>query len=224
MNFRRSFSKFFKRKVQVAIQKTELMKFLPKQAVILEAGVYDGADTEEFARTFPQGRIYGFECLPGLFAKAEKRLEQYPNVKLYPQALNDQSGVFNFHVSTEEDYLAGSGSLLPPKLHLEIHPNIKFENIIQVEAITIDAWAAENNIEVVDFLWLDMQGAEIKALQGASDMLTNIRGIFTEVSLLETYQGVPLYDEVRAFLGSKGFRIHKEFLPFKDMGNVLFLR
>lgn len=209
---------------EISIEKRDLKKILPPNPVILEAGVCDGLDTEEFARVFPDGQIYGFECLPHYFELAAKHLEKYPNVRIYPFALNNHSCELDFYVSTRKGQFYGSGSILKPKLHKEVHPEILFEEKIRVQAITIDDWAAKYNIAKVDFFWLDLQGAEIKALEGAEKILMTTKAIFTEVSLIETYQNVPLYLEIKSFLYSKGFKIHREFLPFKDMGNVLFLK
>jgi 2-O-methyltransferase len=219
---------FFKREQRqpdnLSIDKRELKMYIPENAVIIEAGMFDAADTEDFARVFPAGKIHGFECLPHYYDLSCKRLASYSNVATYPLALNDAVGELDFYVSTTNGELSASGSLLAPKLHQEVHPHVKFNERIKVKAITLDQWAVEYGIPQVDFLWLDLQGAEIRALQGAEKVLQNVKGIFTEVSLIETYENVPLYEEVKTFLQSKGFRIEKEYLPYKDMGNVLFLK
>lgn len=220
------FKNFFKSKEKdnLSIDKRELEKYLPKNPVIVEAGMFDAADTEEFAQVFPSGKIHGFECLPHYYELSCKRLGKYTNVATYQLALSDAAGELDFYVSTLKGELSASGSLLAPKLHQEVHPEVKFNERIKVKAITLDEWAAQYSISHVDFLWLDLQGAEIRALQGAEKMLQNVMGIFTEVSLIETYENVPLYEEVKSFLQSKGFKIEKEYLPYKDMGNVLFLK
>jgi len=221
----RFFTKLFKKEpVDFSISKQDLRQYLPPNPVIVEAGVCDGSDTEEFATIFPEARIHGFECLPHYFEQSFRRLSKYSNVALYPFALSDALGPVNFHVSTLNGDYSASGSILAPRLHREVHPEIKFDNVISVEAITLDEWASRFNIGHVDFLWLDLQGAELKALHGAETLLRNVKAIFTEVSLIETYNDVPLYDEVKSFLSDRGFRIAKEYLPYKDMGNVFFVR
>jgi 2-O-methyltransferase len=222
------FKSLFQRKAEpnteLSIDKQELRHYLPENPVIVEAGMFDAADTEEFAQVFPTGKIHGFECLPFYYDLSCKRLSKYTNVATYPVALSDTAGELDFYVSTLKGELSASGSLLAPKLHQEVHPEVKFNERIKVKAVTLDEWAAQHGISRVDFLWLDLQGAEIKALQGAEKLLENVTGIFTEVSLIETYENVPLYEEVKTFLTSRGFKIAKEYLPYKDMGNVLFLK
>jgi FkbM family methyltransferase len=210
---------------EVAIRKADLFRYLPEDAVIVEAGMYDASDTIDFAQVFPKGHIHGFECLPQHFRKASELLKPYPNVSLYPQALSDKNETLDFYVSTLSDNVYyGSGSILPPKLHTTIHPHVHFKETVQVEAVSLAWWAEANNITRVDFLWLDLQGAELKVLQGAGPLLDNVKAIFTEVSLMEMYDKAPLYQELRAFLESKGFRVEREYLAYEDMGNVLFIR
>ena len=78
-------------------------------------------------------------------------------------------------------------------------------------------------IDHVDFLWLDMQGHELAVLKASPRMLNSARAIHTEVSLKETYRGVPLYPEFRHWMENKGFKVVREALPWPDMGNVLFV-
>lgn len=219
------FKRLFKKKhIPFSIHKEELKQYLPDKPVIVEAGVCDGVDTEDFAAHFPGASIHGFECLPHYFEVAKQRMSKYHNVTLYPFALSDVSGEANFYVSKLNGDFYGSGSLLAPKLHREVHPDISFDQQIKVISISLDDWKRRYNIARVDFLWLDLQGAELKALRGCENVLKDVKAIFTEVSLIETYEGVPLYEEVKTFLTFRGFRIVKEYLPYRDMGNVLFAK
>ena len=101
---------------------------------------------------------------------------------------------------------------------------MKFEKQITVRAINLDEWAQENKIEKIDFMWLDMQGAEYKVLKAAPKVLATVSVIFTEVSLIEMYEGIPLYNQFKSWLETKGFVVAKEEIISPDMGNVLFVR
>ena len=76
----------------------------------------------------------------------------------------------------------------------------------------------------VGLLWLDLQGAELLALQGAEKLLDNVKAIHVEVHLTERYKNNPLYHEIREWLEARGF--HATIEAFKDptWGNVLFVR
>jgi FkbM family methyltransferase len=66
----------------------------------------------------------------------------------------------------------------------------------------------------VDFLKLDVQGAELDALRGAARLLPQTLVIQTEVEFLQMYQNQPLFSDVDAHLRAAGFQLHR-FSEFK---------
>lgn len=199
-----------------------LVSNLKKNPIIIEAGCCDGTDTIKLAETWPEATIYAFEPIPALFEKALKRLKPYKNVQCIPFALSSKNGLIQMNVSTRNGEVFGSSSILEPKEHLDMHPEIKFENKLFVAMMTLHLFCFEQGIANVDLLYLDMQGHEMEVLK--SPMLANVKSIYTEVSLIETYKGVPHYSQVRSHLEDNGFHVVHEDLPWKDMGNVLFSR
>jgi hypothetical protein len=73
-----------------------------------------------------------------------------------------------------------------------------------------------------DFWVIDVQGAELLALQGAEQSISKCNFILAEVSQGEVYQNGVLYPELKNFLMSKGFVPAYE--PKKIHDDVLFLR
>jgi hypothetical protein len=55
-------------------------------------------------------------------------------------------------------------------------------------------------------VWLDLQGAELRALQGARDILPRVRILHLEVMFRPMYIGQPLFWELHRFL-KKQFRL-----------------
>ncbi|MEM7600055.1 MAG: FkbM family methyltransferase [Verrucomicrobiota bacterium] len=60
----------------------------------------------------------------------------------------------------------------------------------------------------VDFLKLDVEGAELEVLRGAGETLKNVLALQVEVSFTERHVGAPLFAEVDSFLIDHGFRLH----------------
>lgn len=58
----------------------------------------------------------------------------------------------------------------------------------------------------VDCLVLDVQGAELLCLQGATEILASIQCLETELSTQPVYDGGVLFDELNQFLEQKQFR------------------
>lgn len=208
--------------VRSQVPKAELAALLPPRPVIVEAGAHRGVDTVEFARGWPEGKIYAFEPVPELFRAVEKLTAGYPNVSCVPLALGAKEGFQTFHVSSGAS--DGSGSLLSPERHRDFHPEVEFGEQISVPTVTLDAWAAAARVPQVDLLWLDLQGSEPAVLASAPRVLRTVRVVHTEVSLVPTYSGVMLYPEFRRWMEDQGFIVAEELLPYPDMGNVLFVR
>ena len=204
------------------VAKAELARYLSMNPVIVEAGAHIGVDTEELARQWPGGVVYAFEPVPALFAELERRTGVLANVRRSRQALSDRDGRQIIHLSGGAS--DGSSSLLVPERHLEVHPDVRFEERIEVEAVTLDRWAHEQAVEQVDLLWLDMQGMEAAVLRASPKVLAQVRAVHTEVSLMPVYGGAILYPEFRSWMEAQGFRVEREILPYPDMGNVLFVR
>lgn len=200
-----------------------LKRYLPNNPVILEAGAFDGTDTLAMINIWPNATIYAFEPDKDSYKLCYERVQTKKNVQTFNLALGDKNGEANFFKSGGSS--AGeSSSLLMPKDHLKFHPSIRFDHTDIVNVVTLDDWANNNKVEKIDFLWLDMQGFELKALQHGENILKTVNVILTEVSLVETYYEVPLYAEYKEWLQSRGFKVIKEALFYKDMGNVLFGR
>jgi FkbM family methyltransferase len=151
------------------IPKKYFMQFFPKNPVILEAGAHKGKDTVEMARLWPHGKIHAFEPVPVLFEKLIKATKKFQNVYCYQLALSDNFGLQPMFISRGAS--DGSSSLLPPKEHLRSYPKVFFDEQVEVKITTLDNWAKENDIKNIDFMWLDLQGMELKVLKSGSTIL-----------------------------------------------------
>ena len=204
------------------VPKSYIKKFLPRNPVIVEAGAHIGIDTLEMAKIWPSGMIYAFEPIPHLFSQLEINTRNMKNIKCFPVALSHTTGSSTMYVSGGSS--DGSSSLLSPKEHLKEHPDVEFLKTVQVNTITLDSWAKKHGITHLDFLWLDIQGHELSVLRAAQNILKTIRAIYTEVHLVESYEGGALYPELRSWLESYNFRVEREALPWPDGGNVFFVK
>jgi FkbM family methyltransferase len=207
------------------ISKAVVKKYLPAKPVIIDCGAHDGGDTVELADIL-KGEVHAFEPVAEIYDRLLKYTANCKNVHCYQVALSNKDGVQDFYLSEGEFEMSDmSSSLMEPKEHLVDHPGIQFKKKISVQSLTLDSWAAMNNIEKVDMLWLDMQGFELNMLKASERILPTVKVIYTEVSLKETYKGVPLYPEYKQYLEAQGFKVLMEEINiYPDMGNVLFVR
>ena len=196
-----------------------LLRFLPREAplVIFDIGSCEGEDSIRYARLFPSARVWAIEALPANVDLIKANLARLgvDRVEVVALALSDSPGLTTFHVSSgrpdgvapDVDYDFGnkSSSLLPPSGHLTVYPWVHFEEAIQVETDRLDALVARLGLSAVDYIHMDVQGAELKVLHGAGALLDSVRVIWMEVEAIPLYEGQPLKADVERFMASHGF-------------------
>jgi hypothetical protein len=77
--------------------------------------------------------------------------------------------------------------------------------MIDVKTISVEQWARDNGIDDLDFAKLNVQGAELKILETFGDRLSDVVGILSEVSFVESYVARPFFADVDQFLRDRGF-------------------
>lgn len=207
----------------------EIAYYLPSNPVIIEAGAFHGHDTLRMAAQWPAGTIHAFEPVPELYKKLQESTAPHPNIHCYNLALSNHDGTALFYVSEKPNkpgVPSQAGSLYKPLERLK-HSTIQFPSTIEVTTITLDSWAAQNGLDHADCLWLDMQGNELNVLKATPHLLKTVRVIYTEVSFIESYEGMPQMPEVKAWIESQGFEeVGRDFANQTDwfFGNILFVR
>lgn len=120
---------------------------------IVEGGVFDGQSTESFLRFLPDdGRIYGFDPFTDHASQVDPRLT------VIPKALWDRECTLYMTVT--------SGGALVGETARE------GADCRPVPAVSIDAFAGETP---VDFIKLDIEGGETRALLGAAATISRDR-------------------------------------------------
>lgn len=170
---------------------------LTAESVVVEVGANNGQHTELFASIVK--RVIAFEAHPSLTGCHV--VAKYPNVCWIQKAVSNAVGKSTFNLSTSDDgNMINSSSLktIDPRTK-EWWPDLKFYPV-EVDTTTLD-----NEITgVVDLIWMDVQGAELTVLQGATEVIKNTRMISIEFHDGQ-YHGAPSPQEIRELLVPFGF-------------------
>ena len=83
------------------------------------------------------------------------------------------------------------------------------KNITEINTISIDEFSNDHNLESVDFIKIDIQGAELDVFKGGKRILEKTLMIVTEVEFVEQYIDQPLFGDVSSFLKDRDFMLHK---------------
>lgn len=194
---------------------------------ILDIGCNDGTHTLWFLEIFKNPTIYCFEPDPRAVDRFKAKVGRRSNVNLFEIALSDQDGQCIFYKSDgwlnkeQAEMMPGgwdlSGSIRQPKEHLRVYPWVTFHQKIMVETSTLDTWADKHDIGTIDFIWMDVQGAEVDVFRGGVNALTKTRFIYTEYSWEELYEGQFNFWQLTKYLKKFNFEV-----LIKYPGDVLF--
>lgn len=181
------------------------------ESIIFEIGIHHGEDTKRIFE-LTQAKIHAFEPDPrNIQFIANSNLEEF--CKFNPVAVSGSSGYSDFFLSSgrpndpnrSSEEWSLSSSLKTPKDHIDIHPWCKFEDSIRVPTITIDEYIKKESINQIDFIWMDVQGAEDLVFAGMNDSKKITKFIFTEYCEdgIELYESAPTKNKILDILGSE---------------------
>ena len=71
---------------------------------------------------------------------------------------------------------------------------------------SVDEWIRDNAIDSdIDFMKLNVKGAELEILKGAERTLESVTGLQVEMSFVELYLGRPFFADIDVFLRNHSF-------------------
>ena len=148
-------------------------------------------------------RLIGFE--PDLDACEKLRQRYKPPSRFYPYFIGDgRPGVFY------QTNWGPTGSLLKPNRRVTQMFQYLHELMTLVAEHPVQTKRLDDveDLGDVDFVKLDVQGAELMVLKGAERMLKDVSVIQVEVEFVELYENQPMFADVDRFLRSQGFTFH----------------
>ena len=131
--------------------------FLRPGMTVIDIGAHIGYFTRLFSELVgTSGRVLAFEPHPENVRVLRTNLKRsrYKNVETFPYAISDRTGAATLHVSPGHS----NHSLLPGYTETK--------GRIEVECFTLDAFLSSRGIREVDFIKIDVEGAEPFVLAG----------------------------------------------------------
>ena len=134
------------------------------------------------------------------------KLEKNTHRTYYPIALHEKEGKKKFYI---QPHLASSSFYKSDKRFLERFPASKGmipTKTVMIPTVGLDSFIKEHSIKGLDFIKLDVEGAELDIFKGATGALKNsILGLSAEAVFFPWRHNIPTFTDIDIFLKPYGF-------------------
>ena len=179
-------------------------KFIKKGDIVIDCGANVGLYTN-FIRSIvgKSGFVHAFEPIPSTFKNLQTNAKEYPSLNNY--ILNN----FGLYKKREDltayipDSIHGHASL---NNHISEWKSDSTEEV-SIELTTLDSYFSEKKLKKIDFIKMDIEGAELDALEGGRQTLSELTPtLHLEVNskLLKNFKRAP--SDLFKFLKPLGYK------------------
>lgn len=179
-----------------------IQKYNLQIKTILHVGAHLAEERDDY---FNNGcsKVVWIEANPDLITKLKTSLNAQQNIVLNYAVSDVDDQDISFKITNNGQ----SSSILDLAEHAHIYPTIFVEKEVKLKTKTLKTLFSENNLDMqeIDMINLDIQGAELLALKGAGDGLSTMKAIYTEINIKELYKDCALIYELDEYLSKYDF-------------------
>ena len=164
--------------------------------VAVDGGASVGDWTREFKAIYPDSKVLCVEPRRDVQAALDQLTRDLPGIHIARTLLGERDGEVEFHEHSFQSSLLPNSAGQP------------FGTLVRYPMTTLDKLVEVTGVGLPDLIKLDLQGAELQALAGATKCLGHARAVLLEVSFIPLQKGQPLVADVLAYLAGYGFRCY----------------
>lgn len=141
--------------------------------------------------------------------------DRHPSIQVCHCIAGEQAGIAEFYVTKS----AMQSSMLSPS-----NPELSLDRTVQIRMLPLPGILEELSwpINEVGVLVVDVQGAELKVLRGAEELLRHLQSVIVEVNWKDRYIGQCSFEELDSFLKEHKF-LNRRFLQIrKHSADVMY--
>lgn len=187
-----------------------------------------GANNGQFALFidlfYKEAEIFCFEPLDSASQKINKIFQDKENLHNYKLAISNVKAELQINISNRND---SSSLLVPTKKQTIIFPGTDILNKAIIKTDNLSNIIQKSDISQPALLKIDVQGYELKVLEGCKDLIDRFEWVYIECSFLELYQGQALISDIINFLFNLNFELSGIYNLYYDnkspiQGDFLF--
>lgn len=202
----------------------DFRQLFPKHNIKPKGVLHVGANVGEEAPVYDElgiKNVQWVEANPYICEKLRSNVEPLGH-KWYNFAASDENGNVVLHESNNGSQ---SSSILELGTHKTAHPEVHYLRDIPVQMCRIDNFFTSYTLTDLDFLNMDIQGAELKALRGMGNLLHQFKWAYLEVNKEELYKGCALVEDIDMYLLGFGFiRAETKWCGATGWGDALYIK
>lgn len=199
--------------------------FIPSNGTVLDIGANVGRVSLAISHYCPDAKIYSFEPVPATYDKLKRNIElngKETNIFPYNIGFSNERGEMILYVSPASE----ASSMRPLEDAYYVHIGAEHDRDGQTEVKcyidTLDYFVQENNMESVDFVKVDAEGAEKLIFEGGEKFFTKQKPVvYTEMLRKHSARFGYHPNEIIDMFASWGYRCYREndgcLLPFLAM-------
>lgn len=206
----------------------DFRELFPKYNIKPKGVLHVGANVGEEAPVYDElgiRKVIWIEGNPELFPTLNSNVSKFEGQTAYNNCIGDVDGEIVLHISNNGSQ---SSSILDLGTHKIAHPEVHYVRDLTVKINRIDTlfpWKNDGTLKDCDFLNIDLQGAEMKALLGMGDLLNGFKWAYLEVNKEELYKGCALVGEIDEYLAGFGFkRVETKWCGNSGWGDALYIK
>ena len=178
-----------------------------KGDIVIDAGANVGHLSMFFSKNVGEtGQVHCFEPdkfnIEALKVNMSLNKDLYDNIFIYDSLLWDKDTMIDF----DEAGTVGSSAIWISDQ----------KNVVKKQAVTIDSWVKNNNISRLNFIKMDIEGAEIEALKGCVNTIKTLKPNFA-IASYHIVDNQPTYLKLEEFFT----RINYPFKTITFRGNEI---
>jgi FkbM family methyltransferase len=172
---------------------------------IIDVGANEGQFASMARFCWPGAQIDCFEPDPLAFQKLKSNHGDDNRVSFYPFAVGDREQYLDLYINEN----SVQNSLLVEKRH-------RVDETTSVQVKTLDMLYSKPDLEKRSLLKIDVQGYELKVLQGFCKQIGQVSHVLVEISLMDVFEGGCSLDEVWSLLRELGFSYSRVIDQYYD--------
>jgi len=192
--------------------------------VVFDIGANHGQSALGLHDLFPAARIFSFEPASRTFGQLRKNVGHVPLITPIQAALGGSEG---------SALLKITGASVNTSI-LDYSKPGGLDRICEQEEVpvrTVAGVCEERSLDHIDFMKVDTQGFDLEVLRGAERLFAGhrIRGVLTEVILVELYENQARFHDICAYMAGMGLQfcglygVHRESDLFIHWADALFI-